>query len=292
MKIGQSAPQYSEAVLLFPQSKALRGLLAKYFTVVVRICHRVVSFSQQSLLGQARLFVQGLDTPKFESDLVDCANGIREELRLERARESSAAHTLVREIHAWTSGKRSAQAIQEHAKLLDRRSTFNYRSSWSRIRKQGNTTWMFDLPEYRSWADSVRSGTLHLRGKLGSGRSVLLANTVDDMVLRRPSAVVLYFFCCEDIADSLRCWTILGSIARQLLETVSLKDKSRIASQLPDNVNEEAICDLLSSTFVASSQTFLVLDGIDECSNAERDALLRSIEKFQERISLAVCYSV
>lgn len=291
MKVGQSAPRYSELVSLFSQSETLRVLLARYFTAVVKICHRIVNICQQSVLSQAKSFIQGLDISKFESDLAYNLNSIKEQLYLEQYREARSSRGLVQEIHAWTSGKKSAQIICDHMRLLDMCSTFDYRSPWRRIRKQGNATWMFDLLEYRDWADSARSGALILKGKLGSGKSVLLANVVDDMVLRRPTAPVIYFFCCEDNPKSLNSRTILGSIARQLLETLPTEEKSQITRKVQGNLDEDGILNLLSSTFAARDMVFLVLDALDECNTQERNSLLRAIEQLQQCIRLAVCLS-
>lgn len=57
---------------------------------------------------------------------------------------------------------------------------------------------------------------------LGSGKSVLLANIVDDLHMhaRSQDTTTTYFFCRWDIPDSLKARTILGSLKRQLLSTV------------------------------------------------------------------------
>ena len=289
MKVGRSAPRYSEMVLLFPRSDTLRALLARYFTTVVRICTQVVSLCRQSVLGQAKSFIRGLDTSKFESDLAADVDDIKEQLYIVQTQDASTSYSLAREIHAWSSTKRSADIIREHQKLLDRCSQFDHRAPWSRIRKQGSSTLVFDRQEYRDWTEYATPGTLLITGKLGSGKSVLLANIVDDLVLKKPSAPVTYFFCSPDNGESLRCRTVLGSLARQLLGSISLAEKSDVVQKAPDYLDEEAICDLLSSTFFSKGMMFLVLDGIEECEQEERRALLRAIQYLQRRICLAVC---
>jgi len=62
------------------------------------------------------------------------------------------------------------------------------------------------------------SGTLIHSGKIGSGKSVLLANMVDDLAPFALKGTLAYFFCRHDIAESLISRTILGSLARQLLQ--------------------------------------------------------------------------
>ena len=291
MKIGRSAPRYSEMVLLFPRSATLRSLLAQYFTTVVRICTQVVSLCQQSVVSQAKSFLRGLDTSKFESDLAADVDAIKEQAYIVQVQEASSSYSLVREVHAWTNTKRSADMIREHQKLLNRCSQFDHRAPWSRIRKQGNSTLVFDQQEYRNWTESTTSGTLLIRGNLGSGKSVILANIVDDLVLKRPSAPVTYFFCSPDNEDSLHCRTILGSFARQLLETAPLADKSKFAQNAPDYLDENAIRDLLSSVFSSEGVVFLVLDGLDECERGERRSFIGIIRHLQRSFHLAVCLS-
>ncbi|CAI0646141.1 unnamed protein product [Colletotrichum noveboracense] len=60
-----------------------------------------------------------------------------------------------------------------------------------------------------------------LSGKVGAGKSVTIANLVDDLSLERES-VVFYFFCRHDNPESLKCQTILGSLTRQYLSEISV----------------------------------------------------------------------
>jgi len=63
--------------------------------------------------------------------------------------------------------------------------------------------------------------TLRYFGTLGCGKSVVLANMIDDLNLAinvRP-AVVVYFFVRHDLPESTKARTIIGSIVRQLLES-------------------------------------------------------------------------
>ena len=58
---------------------------------------------------------------------------------------------------------------------------------------------------------------------LGSGKTILSANVVENLMLTTPAAVISYFFCKHDEAGSLKARTIIGSIARQLFSCVNLE---------------------------------------------------------------------
>jgi len=59
--------------------------------------------------------------------------------------------------------------------------------------------------EYREWRDGSDPSALLYTGKLGSGKSVLLANIVDDLSLRTEEmgSQVAYFFYKHDVSESL-----------------------------------------------------------------------------------------
>jgi ankyrin repeat domain-containing protein 50 len=96
--------------------------------------------------------------------------------------------------------------------VLDFCSKYDYQTTWKQTRKIGNATLFKQLVEYRDWKNSPASSTLLYTGKLGSGKSVLLANVVDDlnMYTRDETVVVAYFFCRHDMPESLKARTMLG----------------------------------------------------------------------------------
>ena len=72
-------------------------------------------------------------------------------------------------------------------------------------------------------------------GKLGSGKSVLLANIVDDLNLhvRSKNIVVAYFFCRHDIPESLKARSLAyfpALIAFRDIKTSAIKTKRGIYS--------------------------------------------------------------
>lgn len=238
MKIGQSAPRLQEIATLFPHSRALRGLVAQYFISVVGLCQKMVVLCQQSLFGQMKSFLHDGDTSKYETELVRHADAVQAQLQVEQAKATSRIQSTV---NRWSSSETHRRNLENHLRILDLCSTYNYKSTWKRIRKLGNAVWTFAEAEYGAWLGESESATLLVRGKLGSGKSVLLANMVDDMNLKQPESRTAYFFCREDDDRSLECRTILGCLAHQLLQLLPPHDTSLHIRQFANMDSDDVV---------------------------------------------------
>ena len=165
----------------------------------------------------------------FKKDLESLATAIRDELsltskqiqidevnensrfRMLTAKFSDSAMKELREMKKW----REEQRISRFWKLC---STYDYQRAWKQARKYGTTTWLFSMEAYKQWKTENSSSTIWCTGILGSGKTVLSANVVEDLMLTEPMATVSYFFCRHDEVQSLKARTIIGSIAKQILE--------------------------------------------------------------------------
>ena len=132
-------------------------------------------------------------------------------------------------------------------------------------------------------------------GKLSSGKSVLLANIVDDLNLHveNTDTSVTYFFCRHDMSESLKARTVIGSLARQLL--CLIPDLSMVAELLSGTqpvMDVETILELLRRALPVDYKAFFILDGIDECDHAERRELARQLRDLQSIIALRLCVSL
>ena len=77
-----------------------------------------------------------------------------------------------------------------------------------------------------------------------------------------PRDVTGFFFCRFDDQDSLKATTIIGSIAKQLAYDEP-EDKFRGFSR------ETPVVEFLENTLSNTRQYFIVLDGLDECSEEQ-----------------------
>ena len=78
--------------------------------------------------------------------------------------------------------------------------------------------------------------------------------------------VVSFFFCRFDDQESLQAKTIIGSLARQLVKDLPA-DKFRQFDH--ENTNGTAIIKLLEAMLSHTYRYFIVLDGLDECEEAQ-----------------------
>ncbi|PMD45835.1 hypothetical protein L207DRAFT_453033 [Hyaloscypha variabilis F] len=292
MTVGRSAPRYQAMALLFSRSKKLQGYLYEYFIAVVRLCQETTNHSKKSALAQISSNLVDSELKKIQSELELWANSIKEEVTLlsshtieEEAKESSIFRGLILKSVESDSYRLKMEA---KLRLLDACSTHDYVTTWKQARKKGSPIWFTQNDQYQQWRESRTSGTLYLIGKLGSGKSVLMASMIDDLSLAATRDVTAYFFCRHDIADSLKARTILGCLARQLLQGLESVGEYG-SSDLDTDALYGELLRILPRNFRAYR---IVLDGLDECDESERQELIRVLKKLQGIFNVLVCISV
>jgi ankyrin repeat domain-containing protein 50 len=289
MSAGRSAPRYERMALLYPRSRALQSQLSEYFIVVVRLCHQLLKLSKKSILGQLVSYPGDSELKNYQSEFDRWASSIKEEVGLLMGEEqSSHFKSLLRFSESEVHRKRAKARVH----VLSCFSTYDYQKTWKETRKAGNTTFHSRTTEYQEWKSATESCTLVCTGKLGSGKSVLLANIIDDLNLQHVKHPVTYFFCRHDITESLSASTVLGSLARQFL--YSLSNLTKIEKLLEENTEDldlEKIEIVLKAGLPPDFKAYCVLDGLDECDNTQRKALIQRLRNFQKSFTLIICVS-
>jgi len=291
MDVGRSAPRYQAIALLYPRSTELQSYLAEYFIVVVGLCRYLFKFGQKSTVRQFTSSLSDAHLKTFQADLGKWANLIKEQMHLSEAQESSGLRALTREIFKSSSHQ---QTYAMNMRVLDFCSTYDHEMVWKQTRKAGNTSFYTEQTEYQEWRDDSDPCTLIYTGKLGSGKSVLLANIVDDLSLttERKRPLVAYFFCRHDVPESLQARTIIGSLVRQLLRTATdLSVLAKSCGSTHTSGDTKEVLKLLFQGFSSNTKVYFVLDGLDECENEEREMLVQAIRKIQEKLKVLVCTS-
>ena len=264
--------------------------------MVVRLCHQVLKHTKQSAFRQIASTLGDSDIKLFQSELDYWANSIKEEINLlmattikEETQENSRARSLSNTLFKSVLHQ---QEMATKLRVLDLCSTFDHETAWKQTRKVGNTTYFHQVIEYQDWKGEGNSCTLVYTGKLGSGKSVLLANIVDDLNIcaQNKNTPVAYFFCKHDISESLKARTIIGSLARQLLRT---KLDLTVAAQLCDQTafDIDDILDVLRRALPSNHRVYFVLDGLDECDHSEKELFIQQLHKLQKVLVLLLCVS-
>ncbi|KAF2398507.1 hypothetical protein EJ06DRAFT_544172 [Trichodelitschia bisporula] len=292
MNAGRSAPRYQSMALLYHRSALLQSHMSEYFLVVVDLCRWLLKFNKKTSLGRAASSLSASDLDKYQSGLEKWAQAIKEEVNFlgvekieQEAREGSQFRALF---------VRSRNLKREHAnklRLLDLCSKYDHVTTWKQTRVIGNTGLFNQTPEYSSWKHATVSSTLIFSGKLGSGKSVLLANIVDDLHLHGTGKdfTIAWFFCRHDISDSLKARTVIGSLARQLLKKKDVSNALQLLDEAVLALDSEDILGLLKGTHSSADKVYFVLDGLDECDAAERRELIGSLQVLQQAFPLLVC---
>ncbi|KAF4975580.1 hypothetical protein FZEAL_7652 [Fusarium zealandicum] len=300
MNAGRSAPRYQQMALLYPRSKILQGNMCEYLIVIVQVCHRLLRFSQKSYVAQLAASLSDADIKQYQTDLERWAASIKEEVNFlmsqkieEEARENTRFRLMTTKFSETTSHRIK---VKKRLQTLDACSVFDHQTPWKQARKIGNTRLFAETSQYNEWRDGEGSTTLICTGKLGSGKSVLLANIVDDLNLyaEKGKSPVAYFFCRHDIPESLRPRTIIGSLVRQLLATtstlVSLPDGA-LDGRVNHEMDLDDLLDYFRRAFEPRSQCYFVLDGLDECAESDRKTLLVHCRSLQQHLRLILCVS-
>ena len=296
MEAGRSVPRYHNMALLFPQSKKLQTNLTEYYIVVVKLCHKILQTSQSSSFMQLwDSFSDPLQD--FQSQLKIWSTAIKDEVLIQSIAMTKEEKNDNSRFRAALQKERKEREIRRKQKariqFLDRCSMYDHVTTWKQTRKIGNTKLFTTNQAYLDWKSSSTSTTLVYCGKLGAGKSVLIANIVSDLFLelKPQSYCIAYFFCDHENKGSLKARTILGSFTRQILQLHGSLEKLSEPSQ-DDTWHGESIpsiTDFLEDGF--SKTIYFVLDGLDECEAEHKDRVLEEIKSLQKKINLLFCIS-
>jgi ankyrin repeat domain-containing protein 50 len=310
MDIGRTCPQYQEFGTLFAESKALQRALCEYFAAVIDLCKHIVLFSRKQFIAQLPKLVLPFDVTfsDIQANLRRLSSAIRDEVTLaasKHQKEESRLNTEERKENARfralavrfrdqslaeARGTNRHYLRQLRSDLLGRLSDYNHVTTWKQSRSKGTVKWILEEDAYKQWKTVSSSGILRLVGNLGSGKTVLMANVVADLILQS-HVTVSYFFCRFDDTASLKARTVIGSLARQLLLDV--------AFQVPESISTvtdvDDVVEFLLNVLLCESgrNNIICLDGLDECEENERYQILSALERLssEPKLNLKIFYS-
>ncbi|KAF5550718.1 heterokaryon incompatibility protein het-E-1 [Fusarium mexicanum] len=268
MAIGRNAPRYQAMAAIYPKSKNLQSYLCEYFIIVTRLCFQSISWTRKSALSRLSTSISDPDMKEFQSELETWSSSIKEEANLllnqkidEEAKENAKFRSLTTFLSESSSHQRR---IKTCTRFLQACSEYDYRITWKQIKKSGTTRLLGSFSEYQQWkSDQFNYDSVLFRGKLGAGKSVLLANIVDDLNLQS-NAIVLNFF------------------ARQLLEHfMTNRDFDRVFTNNVTIRDADDIVGIFKQLPRPSQRVFIVIDGIDECPMPEQHTLLKALSVIQ-----------
>ncbi|KAJ5359270.1 uncharacterized protein N7496_011683 [Penicillium cataractarum] len=298
MNVGRSAPRFEKIAALYSRSPDLQSSVYEYFIVVVHLCHDILRFTKRSTLQKFGAALSDSNLTKYNSEIDSWSKTIQDEVRYLMARRTEEeAEATSRFRNASSIFFRSASAQQKaqaRQRILDFCCQFDYMVPWKRARKAGNTNLFRECQHYKSWKSRPDPSTLIYTGKVGAGKSVLLANMVDDLHLHTAGKdlAVAFFFARHDIQETLTARTVIGSLVQQLLDRVT--DFTQVAEAFEMTSRKEPLermLHLLKSVLRPDFKAFVVIDGLDELSNSEGEETLRHLFALRDLMNLSLCLS-
>ena len=316
MRLGRVASITTDLTALFPRDSELQCLMCEYLTTITTFCKKIVVFAQKSLISQlSSLYTISyeVDFKTFELDLQQWSVLVEKRISVLTSQAQLQTGAIVRasqKLVVMTSEKKKNEFLcKRKDQVLDTlcpdQASFDL--TWRRQRKKGSPEWIFSTESYKRWKRSDQSRALWVHGKLGSGKTVLLASIVGNLwsgscrgTTRNSSneeLPVCFFFCRYSQPQSLTARSILGSIARQLVSTLdNASDILQVlAKKLIDDsftLLPEDMCEIISSAVNKDTPVTLVIDALDECiAKVEVAQVVSCLRKLLERNIIRLLFS-
>ncbi|KAM5385893.1 hypothetical protein ACJA88_002043 [Fusarium oxysporum] len=255
-----------------------QNLIACGVWAAARMTVHSISWTQKSAFSRLSTSISDPEMKELQSELDIWSSSIKEEANLllnQKVDEEAKENAKFRSLTTFLSESSSHQRrIKTCTRFLQACSQYDYQTTWKQTRKAGTTRLLESFSEYQQWqSDQFSHDSVLFRGKLGAGKSVLLANVVDNLNLQS-NAIVLYFF------------------ARQLLEHFATnRDFDHIFKNNATIRDADDIVEIFKQVPTHNQHVFVVIDGVDECPMDEQHALLRALSVIQPH-GYKLCVSV
>lgn len=284
MKLGTSWELHNDFSKIFPQSKELQTFLCEYLIVLMRLCRKAVVFSNKSFAGQ----VWSSLGASFDSEF----KPLQEEMNNWGLLIQSKTQQLAMASVVDADKLRRGDFKQRTLHLLSPNQV-QHVTTWRRHRRKGDCKWIYQTAVYKSWIAEDTSSTFCISGKLGSGKTVTMANIVAQINMHQTCG---FFFCTFKDQESLKAITVLRSIAFHLLDSIPVDDStwdvlSRQADTTSRVVTSTGIIDLLTEILPEKARYVLVLDGLEDCLDDEFTDVMHGLRRLMERRVVLLCYS-
>lgn len=157
-------------------------------------------------------------------------------------------------------------------------------------------SWFLESDAYLQWRDgsvveSTRTHSIWCPGSPGVGKTFLASNIIDDLRERIEGQkyALAYFYANRDRGFDQDVSTYLGSLARQLVESIPLPERTPVFSDVKAHSNTKdrgtphALLKLLGNLTLRFERVYVVLDALNVFSDDfdDRLQLIESLLSFQ-----------
>ncbi|KAG8158663.1 hypothetical protein KVR01_011785 [Diaporthe batatas] len=282
MRLNTSWTLHEDFSRLFPTSEVLQAYFCEYLVVLMRLCNKVVMFCRRKTGAQLLSSIGS----SFDSEFGPVQKELDQWGYLIQQQTQVLATRLVvdsQQDKFYNLKQQLLWRISPHQNEFETR--------WRRERKKGTCGWIFDTSSFEGWRSSQTSATLCISGKLGSGKTVFMANLVARMNLEQPCA---YVFCASQEAISTKAEHILGSIAFNLIGNLPTEETShRILAQndIKQAFDPETIIDLLLRLLPKDRRYIIIADGLENCPDVDLHDVLLGLRRLSQNRLVLFCYS-
>lgn len=147
-------------------------------------------------------------------------------------------------------------------------------------------SWLLSRGKYKTWSDPTTNSVacLWIHGIPGAGKTILASLLIDACTVRTGGKTV-YFYCQHGDPRRNNFVSMARSLLSQLcgIEPDVIDKLYDMAANVGASVKtRKATAELLKACLDVAGPIFIVLDGLDECSEAERKAIATWLRKYTE----------
>lgn len=302
LQLGRQCPTIAEFGKIHESSVGVQEALCDYYAAVIDLCSLIVAASRRSATWQGVRSIFTPATSEFSSNIKaisTAASHVHDRCSVARDAQEAKAHQSAKNFQNeslleqrrsadWRMGQKASRKADLIRSICKNLSTLNTQSIFYSVlcqRSPGTTQWFQDDSDFQAWLSEPRVKALWTRGTLGTGKTVLMASMCEYVTRSSPSgSFVCQHFCQPDRPATLAAKEVIGHLLRQLihpyLEGTSTKDLETLEKATTDFV----LADLLSLRHVKQISVtpyFVLLDGVDHCTDSDRDAILQGIEQLR-----------
>ncbi|KAL0631457.1 hypothetical protein Q9L58_009678 [Maublancomyces gigas] len=158
----------------------------------------------------------------------------------------------------------------------------------------GTGEWLFRRNDFLAWENSRDSTILWLHGIPGAGKTKLTSRVIDKLIQQQEnpsnnnSHALAYFYCKRDETGSSNPDLVMSAIVKQLSclkvglalqkQVVSMYNTRKSSGFSSNSLAFQESLDLIISLADTYTQTFIVIDALDECDPHNRRKFLDSLQ--------------
>ncbi|KAI6778351.1 uncharacterized protein J7T54_002975 [Emericellopsis cladophorae] len=245
-----------------------RGLLSRVRDKVIEKAEKAFEIAWAAKKKELRVVIGNLEkhTRLLKNEVtfleIEEAKKARDEALVKSIKDDEKQET--QKFH----GLRSRIAPVLYDKELDRLSNTCH---------SGGVNWLFRNPEFNHWLDvSKRDSTwLWLHGILGAGKTYLAAAAINHI---KKSNQVLFVFASQENPDETALSSIQTLMFQAATNNAALRTVLVEASERELQGNTKYAANLLKSLLMSAGPAYIIIDGLDEIEEIERQILLQQLQ--------------